>query len=91
MTKALEGIRVLLHGRFWAGPVIGTQLGDFGAEVIRFEDPEVMDFIRDSPPFKNAGGDGRYFRGVMRRKGNLDRFVSPGEDRSGANGGCQPF
>lgn len=55
MSKALEGIRVLLHGRFWAGPVIGTQLGDFGAEVIRFEDPEVMDFIRDSPPFIKKG------------------------------------
>ena len=63
-AKALGGIRVLMHGRFWAGPIIGTMLADFGAEVIRFEDPEVMDFIWESPPFiKGEGGKkiGLYF------------------------------
>lgn len=58
-AKAFEGIRVLMHGRFWAGPIIGTMLADFGAEVIRFEDPKVMDFIRESPPFIKGEGDNK--------------------------------
>lgn len=56
MSKPFEGIRVMVHGRFAAGPLIGTQLADFGAEVIRYEDPQVMDFIRESPPFIKKDG-----------------------------------
>ena len=34
-VRALEGIRILESGRFFAAPLVGTLLGDMGAEVIR--------------------------------------------------------
>ena len=37
--KPLQGIRVADFGRFIAGPACGMLLGDFGAEVIRIENP----------------------------------------------------
>ncbi|MDE0000131.1 MAG: CoA transferase [Rhodospirillaceae bacterium] len=40
MAAVLDGIRVLDFGRYVAGPVCATLLGDLGAEVIRIERPE---------------------------------------------------
>lgn len=42
----LAGIRVLDIGRFIAGPVAATLLGEFGAEVIKIERPRVGDDLR---------------------------------------------
>jgi crotonobetainyl-CoA:carnitine CoA-transferase CaiB-like acyl-CoA transferase len=42
----LAGIRVLDLGRFVAGPVAATILGEFGAEVIKVERPVVGDDLR---------------------------------------------
>ena len=36
---ALEGIRVVDAASLFAGPVIATMLGDFGADVIKVEHP----------------------------------------------------
>ena len=44
----LSGIRVLELGTMVAGPVAATLLGDFGAEVIKLEDPKAGDPIRGS-------------------------------------------
>ena len=44
--QALEGCRVLDIATFLAGPFCATQLGEFGAEVIKVELPEVGDATR---------------------------------------------
>lgn len=45
----LRGVRVLDLGTLLAGPVAATLLGDFGAEVIKIEQPEVGDSLRGGP------------------------------------------
>lgn len=47
----LAGIRVLELGTMIAGPVVGTLLGDFGAEVVKIEQPDGGDPIRNIGPF----------------------------------------
>lgn len=46
MTAALAGIRVLDAATVLAGPVSATLLGDFGADVVKIEDPRTGDFTR---------------------------------------------
>ena len=45
-TKPLEGVRVLELGQLMAGPMVGTTLGYFGAEVIKIEPPGKGDAVR---------------------------------------------
>ncbi|NQV61584.1 MAG: CoA transferase [Alphaproteobacteria bacterium] len=45
----LEGVRVLDIGSLIAGPFGATILGDFGAEVIKVEQPGVGDALRGTP------------------------------------------
>lgn len=45
----LAGIRVLDIGQLIAGPFGATMLGDFGAEVIKVEQPGVGDALRGTP------------------------------------------
>ncbi|MBK0392558.1 CoA transferase [Ramlibacter sp. CrO1] len=47
----LAGIRVLELGTMIAGPVVATLLGDFGADVIKIEQPDGGDPIRNIGPF----------------------------------------
>ncbi len=46
MTQALEGLRVLDLATFVAAPVCATLLGEFGAEVIKVEQPGQGDDLR---------------------------------------------
>ena len=43
----LDGIRVLDLSRLVAGNMLSLQLADFGAEVIKIEDPRKGDPLRD--------------------------------------------
>jgi formyl-CoA transferase len=43
----LDGIRVLDLSRLVAGNMVSLQLADFGAEVIKIEDPRKGDPLRD--------------------------------------------
>ena len=45
----LSGIRVIDMGTLIAGPFAATMLGDFGAEVIKVEQPGRGDALRGSP------------------------------------------
>lgn len=48
---ALEGIRVLDMSRLLPGPYCTMILADFGAEVIKIEEPGKGDYSRSFPPF----------------------------------------
>ena len=50
-TGPLNGLRILDLGTMVAGPVAATLLADFGAEVIKIEQPGVGDTIRMLGPF----------------------------------------
>ncbi len=52
----LEGIRVLELGTLLAGPFTGRLLGDFGAEVIKIEAPDVSDPLRNWGKAKDGVG-----------------------------------
>jgi crotonobetainyl-CoA:carnitine CoA-transferase CaiB-like acyl-CoA transferase len=61
MTRAplsLDGVRVVDLSRVLAGPFCGALLGDFGADVIKVEDPEVGDESRTWPPHKDGEAAG---------------------------------
>ncbi len=45
-VQALEGCRVLDIASFLAGPFCATQLGEFGADVIKVELPGIGDATR---------------------------------------------
>lgn len=50
----LAGVKVLDLGTMIAGPVAGTLMADFGAEVIKVEQPGVGDTIRGVGPFSKG-------------------------------------
>ena len=55
MTKPLEDVRVLDIGTLLAGPWGATLLGDFGAEVIKVEQPKTGDSLRGAPNNNEPG------------------------------------
>ncbi len=67
---ALDGIRVLDLTRALAGPYCTMFLGDFGAEVIKVEQPQVGDDSRGwGPPF--VGKESAYFLSINRNKKSI--------------------
>ncbi|QNB47192.1 CoA transferase [Thermanaerosceptrum fracticalcis] len=56
MAPPLEGIKVLDLSLFVPGPFSTMMLADFGAEVIKIEQPDQGDFNRDLPPLLNGVG-----------------------------------
>jgi len=51
----LEGVRVIEFGELIAGPHAGMLLGDFGAEVIKVEQPGSGDAMREWGQLRHAG------------------------------------
>ena len=67
-TGALDGIVVVDFSRVLAGPYATMMLGDFGAEVIKIERPEVGDDTREWGPPYDSEGVATYFNSVNRNK-----------------------
>lgn len=57
LTGPLEGLRVVEATTTWAGPMCGCILADFGADVVRVEDPR-GEIARRSPPHLPGASDG---------------------------------
>jgi crotonobetainyl-CoA:carnitine CoA-transferase CaiB-like acyl-CoA transferase len=51
---ALSGLRVIDLGTMIAGPMVGSLLADFGADVIKIEQPKVGDPLRNWAPQKDG-------------------------------------
>jgi crotonobetainyl-CoA:carnitine CoA-transferase CaiB-like acyl-CoA transferase len=66
-VKPLQGIRVIDVSSFLAGPFCATQLGEFGAEVIKIELPKVGDALRKFGTITKTG-DGLLFLQESRNK-----------------------
>jgi len=62
----LAGLRILELGTMIAGPVVGTLLADFGAEVIKIEQPGTGDTLRQIGPFEQ--GESLYWNVEGRNK-----------------------
>jgi crotonobetainyl-CoA:carnitine CoA-transferase CaiB-like acyl-CoA transferase len=66
-TLPLDGILVADFSRVLAGPLATQLLGDWGARVIKIEEPERGDETRRwGPPF--VGGVSAYFLSINRNK-----------------------
>ena len=55
-VEALKGIRILDLTRLLPGPYCSMMLADFGAEVIKIEEPLAGDYARGFPPAQNGFG-----------------------------------
>ena len=50
----LSGVRVLELGNMYAAPTAGRMLRDFGADVVKVEDPAAGDYARQWTPQKDG-------------------------------------
>jgi len=71
MAGALDGLLVLDLSRVLAGPYATMLLGDYGARVIKVEQPGAGDETRQwGPPFA-AGGESAYYLSANRNKESI--------------------
>lgn len=76
---ALEGVRVLDMARLLPGPGAASMLGDFGADVIKLEQPGRPDGSRAASP--RYADESVYFSSVNRNKRSLVLDVTSGAGR----------
>ena len=71
MKLALEDVKILDLSHALAGPFCSTLLGDFGAQVVKIEVPEVGDIARAwGPPFYDT--ETAYFVSLHRNKKSIE-------------------
>ena len=70
MTQPLNGIRVLDLSRLLPGAYASQMLADYGADVIKVEEPGTGDYGRFMPP-QLAGGMSLYFVAINRNKRSM--------------------
>jgi crotonobetainyl-CoA:carnitine CoA-transferase CaiB-like acyl-CoA transferase len=78
--KPLDGIRVVDLSRILAGPYCSMLLSDFGAEIVKIENPDKGDDTRAyGPPFLD--GESVYFLSINRGKKSLTLNLKTPEAR----------
>src|SRR5712692_6165006 len=70
MTQPLSGIRILDLSRLLPGAYASQMLADFGADVVKVEEPGTGDYGRFMPPH-GAGGMSLYFLAINRNKRSM--------------------
>ena len=70
MSQPLSGIRVLDLSRLLPGAYASQMLADFGADVIKVEEPGSGDYGRYMPPH-GPGGMSLYFTAINRNKRSI--------------------
>ena len=70
MSQPLDGIRVLDLTRLLPGPYASQMLADFGADVLKIEEPGSGDYAREMPP-TDADGTGLVFLATNRNKRSM--------------------
>jgi formyl-CoA transferase len=79
----LSELRILDFTRVLAGPLCTMLLADFGAEVIKVENPSVGDETREwGPPWAGADRLSAYFVSVNRNKRSLTLNLKTGEGQA---------
>lgn len=76
----LTGLRVIDAGTMIAGPLAATHLADFGADVIKIEQPLAGDPLRQWAPVKN--GVGLWWKVIARNKRLITLSLSAEEGKS---------
>jgi crotonobetainyl-CoA:carnitine CoA-transferase CaiB-like acyl-CoA transferase len=83
-NRALDGLRVIEIAQGWAGPLVGAMLADFGAEVIKVESIQRLDWWRRSVTNANDPlGHERsaVFNGINRNKRDVTLNLGSTEGR----------
>ena len=81
MTQPLSGIRILDLSRLIPGAYASQMLADFGAEVIKVEEPGSGDYGRFMPPY-GAGGMSLFFTTINRNKRSITLNLKTEEGRA---------
>jgi len=76
----LTGVRVLEVGNYMAGPFCGMHLADLGADVIKVENPEGGDGVRQTDPF--IDGESSNFIRLNRNKRSLALNLKSAEGKA---------
>src|SRR6266571_497237 len=80
MGQPLSGIRVLDLSRLLPGAYASQMLADFGADVIKVEEPGSGDYGRLMPPY-SPGGTSLYFLAINRNKRSITLNLKSDEGR----------
>src|SRR5438105_5934262 len=81
MSQILSGIRILDLSRLLPGAYASQMLADFGADVIKIEEPGSGDYGRFMPPY-GAGGMSLYFLAMNRNKRSMTLNLKSDEGRA---------
>src|SRR5437773_11142122 len=81
MSQPLSGIRILDLTRLLPGAYASQMLADFGADVIKVEEPESGDYGRFMPRH-GAGGTSLFFTAINRNKRSITVNLKTKEGRA---------